>query len=106
MATFVFSYRMPAGFVLGRPESVAAWTAWFGDMGASVADTGKPVLESTALGDCGRSTRLGGYSLVTADDLDAALALAKGCPALQQGGGIEVGTLGEINRGGQQAEPA
>jgi hypothetical protein len=106
MATFVFSYRMPAGFVPGRPEAVAAWTAWFEEMGASVADTGQPVLESVALGDCGRGTRLGGYSLITADDLDTALALAKGCPSLPQGGGIEVGALGALNRGGQPAEPA
>jgi YCII-related domain len=106
MATFVFSYRMPAAYIFGRPETVAAWTAWFEDIEASVADTGKPVLESAALGDCGRGTRLGGYSLIDADDLDAALALAKGCPSLQHGGGIEVGVLGEISRGGQPAEPA
>jgi hypothetical protein len=106
MTTFVFSYRMPEGYIPGRPETVAAWTAWFEDMGASVADTGQPVLDSTALGACGRGTRLGGYSLITADDLDTALALAKGCPSLQQGGGIEVGVLGVLDRNGQPAEQA
>ena len=60
-------------------------------MGTSVTDLGKPVLQATALGDCGTGTRLGGYSLITADDLEAALKLAKGCPSLEQGGGIEVG---------------
>jgi hypothetical protein len=104
MTTFVFSYRMPVDFIPGRPETVAAWTAWFEDMGASVADTGQPVLESVALGDCGRGTRLGGYSLITAEDLDTALALAKGCPSLQQGGGIEIGLLGALDRGGQPTE--
>ncbi len=98
MATFVFSYRMPEDYIPGRPETVAAWTAWFEGMGTSVADQGKPVLKSTALGECGAGTRLGGYSLITADDLDAALILAKGCPALQEGAGIEVGVIGELNR--------
>jgi hypothetical protein len=106
MTTFVFSYRMPQAYTPGRPETVAAWTAWFEDLGASVADTGQPVLESTTLGDCGPRTRLGGYSLITADDLDTALALAKGCPSLRQGGGIEVGMLGTLDRGGQPAEQA
>jgi hypothetical protein len=96
MATFVFAYRVPADFVPGRPETVAAWTAWFDGMGASLADVGKPVLKSAALGECGAGTRLGGYSLITAGDLDAALVTAKGCPAIQHGGGIEVGVLGEI----------
>jgi hypothetical protein len=29
--------------------------------------------------------------VVTADSLEAAVALANGCPGLQQGGGVEVG---------------
>jgi len=65
-------------------------------MGTSVTDLGKPVLQATALGDCGAGTRLGGYSLITPDDLEAALELARDCPALQQGGGVEVGVLGEV----------
>jgi hypothetical protein len=43
MTTYVFSYRMPEDYVLGRPESVA-----------------------------------------------------KSCPSLEQGGGLEVGVLGEV----------
>jgi hypothetical protein len=96
MSTFVFAYRMPHDFTPGRPENVGAWNAWREDMGAAVADMGKPVLKSASLGECGPGTRLGGYSLITADDLDAALVLAKGCPALQQGGGVEVGVLGDL----------
>ncbi len=98
MAKFVFSYRMPKDYTPGRPESVAAWTAWFEGMGASVTDPGQPVSQSATLGECGDDTRLGGYSLITADDLDAALALAKGCPALQEGAGVEVGMIAELDR--------
>ncbi len=96
MTTYVFSYRMPEDFVLGQPETVAAWTAWFDGMGTSLADLGQPVVSATALGDCGAGTRLGGYSLITADDLEGALRLAKSCPSLEQGGGLEVGVLGEV----------
>jgi hypothetical protein len=40
-----------------------------------------------------QGTRIGGYLAVTADDLDAALAVAKGCPSVGLGGGIEVGRI-------------
>ncbi len=98
MTTFLFAYRMPKDYTLGRPDAVAAWTAWLAGMGASVADQGQPVFESASLGNCGDDTRLGGYSLITAGDLDEALALAKGCPALQEGAGVEVGVIAELNR--------
>jgi len=101
MTTFLFSYRMPENHTPGRPDAAAAWTAWFQDMGASVTDPGNPVFESVSLGYHGTDTRLGGYSLITADDLDAALALAEGCPALQGGGGVEVGVITELDRDAQ-----
>jgi hypothetical protein len=94
MTTFVFTYRAPDNYVRGTAGGVAAWTAWFDSMGAAVVDMGKPVAESATVGDCGDGTRpLDGYSLVAADDLDAALALAKGCPFVGLGGGVEVGEL-------------
>jgi len=103
MAKFVFSYRMPKAYVPGRPDAVAAWSAWFQEMGASVTDRGNPVFESATLGHCGEGTALGGYSMITADDLDAALALAKGCPALEAGGGVEVGVITELSLPGDGA---
>src|SRR6185437_13035657 len=86
MATFLFTYRVPHDYALGRPDAVGAWSDWFASMGDGLLDIGKPVAQAAALGDGDAGTRLGGYSLVTADDLDAALALAKGCPALAIGG--------------------
>jgi hypothetical protein len=97
MQTFVFTYRMPADYVPGGPETMAAWTAWFESMGESLADIGNPVFESTGLGNCGAGTRLGGYSFVTADDLESAVAVAKRSPALDAGGGVEVGVVTELN---------
>src|ERR1700726_4463784 len=99
MSTFLFSYRMPKNYRPGSADTMAAWNAWFDSMGANLVDRGNPVFESSALGNCGADTRLGGYSLITADDLEAAVALAKGCPGLQDAGGVEVGVITERNRG-------
>jgi hypothetical protein len=96
MPTFVLSYRNPAGYAPSQ-ESTAAWMAWFDAIGEQLVDLGKPVVDRTALGNCASdSTQLGGYTLISADDLDGALAIAKGCPHLDRGGGVEVGQLGEI----------
>jgi hypothetical protein len=100
MPTFLFAYRMHENYTPGRPGVMAAWNSWFQSMGASLVDRGNPVFESSALGNCGPGTKLGGYSLITADDLEAALALAKGCPALPDGAGVEVGVITDLNRGG------
>jgi hypothetical protein len=95
MTKYVFSYRLPKDYTPGRPETVAAWTSWFESMGTSLVDQGYGVIESGALGNLGDGTRLGGYSIVSADDPEAAMALAKGCPALAEGAGLEVGVIAE-----------
>jgi hypothetical protein len=93
MPTFVFTYRMPKDYVPGGPDTMSAWAAWFDSMGESLSDIGNPVFESTEVGQCGEGTRLGGYSFITADSLESAVALAKGSPALGVGGGVEVGVV-------------
>jgi hypothetical protein len=95
MPTFVFSYRNRPG-TTGSPESAAAWMAWFRGMGDQLADLGNPAVDRAVLGDCGPGTQLGGYSLINAADLESAVAVAKGCPTLAAGGGVEVGLLGEV----------
>jgi hypothetical protein len=96
MAQFVFAYRAPQNYTVGSTDARAAWSDWFAAMGAQVTDIGKPVIETSVLGQVGAGTQLGGYSIVTADDLEAAVALAKGCPFIGGGGGVEVGVLGEL----------
>jgi hypothetical protein len=93
MPTFLFSYRTPKTFTPGSPDTVAAWTAWFEGMGANLVDAGKPVAGRRTLGKCPPDTLQGGYSLVTADDIEAAVELAEGCPGLRDGFGVEVGEL-------------
>ena len=93
MSTYILTYRAPKGYAPGAPEVVAEWRAFFDGLGANLAERGNPVFARTATGDCGPDTELGGYSIVTADDMDSAVALAKGCPFVDAGGGVEVGQL-------------
>jgi hypothetical protein len=65
-------------------------------LGDSVFDFGNPVFEASSLGTCDDTTRLGGYSFITAEDLESAVALAKGAPILAAGGGVEVGEITEL----------
>ena len=96
MPEFVLTYRNPRGYA-PTPETRGAWWAWFDGMGDRLVELGKPVVERTSMGNCAtETTELGGYSIVRADDLDAALEIAKGCPHLDRGGGVEVGALAEI----------
>ena len=98
MPTFVIANRARKEY-RGSPDAAAAWSAWFGRLGAHLVDPGNPVFARTALGDCGPGTVLGGYTLVRADDWAAAVALAESCPALAAGGGVEVGELTPLNPG-------
>ena len=95
MPIFLLSHRHPKNYT-GTADTAAAWTAWFEKMGASVVDLGNPVFDRTTVGNCGPDTDLGGYTLITADDFDGAVALARGCPLLPDGGGVEVGELRSV----------
>jgi hypothetical protein len=97
MAQFILAYRSPAGYAAGGPGTVAAWRAWFAEMGPALQDVGRPVFKRATVGSTGGgSTHLGGYSLVIAADLDEAIALAKRSPAVAIGGGVDVGELADI----------
>ena len=95
MATFVFTYRVPRDYQPGT-QSGPVWEAWFESLGNSRIDTGQAVVATRTLGKLDAHTRLGGYSLVVAEDIDGAAALATGCPALQLGGGVEIGAVPEF----------
>ena len=97
MPKFIFTYRAPAGYTPGTDaDAMAAWQAWFGQLGDHVAEIGNPVSERTTVGVAPSEHQLGGFSIITAADLEAAAVLAKGCPFLKQGGGVEVGQLQEM----------
>lgn len=95
MAKFLFSYRVPKDYQ-SSAQTRNAWQAWFEGLGHSLTDLGHGVLAAQALGNLDAGTRLGGYSVVTAEDMEGAAALAKGCPALRLGGGVEIGAVPEF----------
>lgn len=91
MSKFVLAYR--GGGMPETPEEqeavMAAWGAWFGQLGASVIDGGAPFGASAAVGG-DVTAHLTGYSIVDATGLDDAVAKAGGCPILASGGTVEV----------------
>jgi hypothetical protein len=97
MAEFIFVYRSPAGSAPASSATANAWRTWFAGLGSALHDMGRPVFSRATIGTASaESTQLGGYSVVTAQNLDEALALAKGCPAVAAGGGVDVGELADI----------
>ena len=97
MPKFIFTYHQPGGYVPGSDNNVlAAWQEFFEQIGDSVIDPGQPVFERSSVGEVGSATQLGGYSIVNAPDFEGAVALAKGCPTLSYGGGVQVGLLAEL----------
>jgi hypothetical protein len=78
-----------------RDAVMAAWVAWFANLGEAVVDSGNPFGPSVSVapdGNVGTGARSGltGYSVLKADSLAAAAELAKGCPHLKSSGTIEV----------------
>jgi len=98
MAKYLFVYH--GGKDPETEEEVAAvldaWGQWMGAMGAAVIDGGNPVGPSSTVNPNGSVTDNGGpnpatgYGLFEAADLADALAKAKGCPILTDGGSVEV----------------
>lgn len=92
MSTYVLSFRgqndRPSD-----PDQEAAWGRWFQEIGSNVVDFGHRVGRVSALGSDATEggTVLTGYVVISADDLQAAVAVAEGCPALKRGGSLEVG---------------
>ena len=96
MANYVFSYRVPSGYAPAA-GTAAEWQAWFGGLGSALVSIGHAVTDYASLGEVGDSSyRMIGYSVVSAEDMDSALALAKDCPVMRVGGGVEVGPVMEV----------
>lgn len=92
MPEFIIAYR--GGSKPESPEEGARemerWKAWIGGLGDAVVNPGTPLGPSrivTADGGDGEAgpDRLSGFSVVRADDLDAALAMSRDCPFLAMG---------------------
>lgn len=76
-----------------QAELMEAWGGWFGALGDAVVDGGNPFGQAKTIaadGAVSDGSNCSGYSIISADSLDDAVAKAKGCPVLASGGAIEV----------------
>ena len=94
MPNFIIAYH--GGEKPESPEEGAKqmekWKAWVGSLGDAIVNPGTPlgmskIVTSSSVSDADESNSLTGYSIVKADNMDAALDMAKSCPFL------EIGTL-------------
>lgn len=96
MANYVLVYH--GGSMPGSPEEGArvmqAWTDWFAGLGDTLVDGGNPGAIKKRIATDGSvrddSGTISGYSIIKADSVDAAVAIAKGCPVLDGGSTIQV----------------
>ena len=101
MAKFLFTYT--GGSTPTSPEEgaqvMAAWVGWFQGIGAGVVDMGNPTGPTKTVNAGGTVADSGGptgYSIISADSFDAAVAHAQGCPVLQVGGSVLVSEVQEM----------
>ena len=87
----------------GMPESkaeqeavMAAWGAWYGKMGDAIVDGGNPFSNSKHVGQNGvgdgpvSSPPATGYTVISAESLDAAVAQCEDHPHVKHGGQVSV----------------
>lgn len=96
MAQYVLVY---SGGRIPEPEEreavMTAWGRWLGELGGAVVDAGNPFGPSTSVSSDGAVSQgapfgLSGYSVITANSLDAATEHARSCPHLDVGGRVDV----------------
>jgi hypothetical protein len=96
MATYLISYHGGSGPPTA-PEAaqqmMAAFQAWVASVGDRMVDPGAPLgaartVSPSGVSDGGAGPE--GYSVIQADDLDAAVALVRGHPFVARGGTLVV----------------
>jgi hypothetical protein len=98
MTNYVFMYSGGHGVSADEAErdaQYAKWGQWFRELGAAIVDGGAATGTAKTVGPGGSvsdggSRGVTGYSIVSADSLDSAVELAKGCPVLEIGGAVDV----------------
>jgi hypothetical protein len=97
MARFLVTYHggsTPADDE-GRRQMMAAFGTWVAQTGKALIDAGAPLgpartVSSTAVEDGPAKGPVGGYSIIEADDVDAAVELVRGHPFIGRGGSLQV----------------
>ena len=88
------------GFVPPTPEIGAGWMAWFEKVAPHTVDMGNPFTAGREVSKDGTSTELDfsgvpmtGYTIVNAEDMDAAQALLDGLPMIHSTRIYELGSM-------------
>ena len=99
MANFLLLYqggKMPESEA-EQQRFLKEWEKWFASMGSGVVDGGNPttpvaknITAEGKVSDVPAVSMVSGYSIIKADSLDAAVALAKRCPVLKGGASVMV----------------
>jgi len=92
MTAYLFTFRAPGDYV-PTPATFDTFASWQLELGARLKDRGNAGFAAAALGASIADTNLGGYSVIRATSLDAAIELARGCPILRHGGTVEIAEL-------------
>ncbi len=99
MPDFIIAYRgsnKPATPQEGERQR-EKWHAWVKGLGAAAVNPGTPLGKSRIVSSSGVSNDAGpnalsGYSIVRAEDMDAAIELARACPYCETGS-VEVAQI-------------
>ena len=100
MHQFIISYL--GGDQPSSPEEgqqhFAKYKEWLSSLGDSAVSPANPfkntyTINSDGTVTTGSTTLMSGYTIIEADSMDSALAIAKACPFLDIGGSLEVSEL-------------
>lgn len=95
---------------LGTPKSsspeenqqhMSKYRAWLSSLGDSAVSPANPLKDTRTVNPdgtvtAGGTTSMSGFTIIEADSMVAALAIAKACPYLDVGGSLEVSELVEM----------
>lgn len=107
MPTYLLAYHgtsLPKT-VAERADLALAWTKWMDGLGDSLEGSNNPIDVARTINPDGTVSTGGGanpvmgLSFITADGIDAAVALAQSCPHLSAGGSIELGEIAPRSSG-------
>jgi len=102
MSEFIFVYhggKKPDSPEEGQKE-MAKWFAWIEDLGDAMVNPGTPVgmsktVSADGVTDDGGANPVAGFSVVKAETIDDAVAMAQSCPFIKMGS-IEVAEMLEM----------
>jgi len=100
MSDFLFVYhggKQPEGQA-EIDDMMGRWGAWMKANGPALKDPGNPVgmsktVSADGVADNGGANPAGGYTIITAESMDAAVEIAKTNPMVADGGSVEIAEI-------------